>query len=61
MAKNTLNSPKKKLFNILPNKILKESDWRIKARWTIEAVAKINYKEYLTLDIENEIKENKRH
>ena len=60
MAKHTFNSPKRNtLFNILPKKILK--NWRIKARWTIEAVAKINYKEYLTLDIENEIKENKRH
>ena len=39
MAKTTCNGPNKNtLFNILPNKTKK---WRIKARWTIKAVANI--------------------
>ena len=43
MAKYTFNSPNKNtLFNILPNKVIK--NWIMEARWTIEAVAKINYK-----------------
>ena len=43
MAKYTFNSPNKNTrFNILPDKIKKKL--RVEERWTIEAVAKINYK-----------------